>query len=114
VTTTADIIAERDALRYLLDEITAVPPELSDKLPGMTLAQNRILGALLGKPGKVMTRAQLLAATMVCRPLADWPMSDVVDAHIWNIRKRLGPDSPVTIRTERGFGYSATWKEAAE
>jgi DNA-binding response OmpR family regulator len=106
------IIAERDALRYLLDELTTIPPEVSEEMEGFSAGQRRMLGALLGQPGVAMNRAQLLAATMVDRPYADWPDPDVVDVQICKIRQRLGPDSPFKIETVWGVGYRARRRTA--
>lgn len=112
----AAVIAERDALRYLLDEMTSVPEEFEALIEAANLSafQKRVLGMLLGQPGKAMSRDQLTAALMVGRPFADWPSTEVVDAHICNIRKRLGPDNPIRIETVWGIGYSATIRESAE
>lgn len=100
-------------LEYLLEELTTIPPEMAghlDNLP-LTAGQKRVLGAMLGNEGKPMKRSQLLAAVRVDRPYSDWSQDDVVDAHICNIRKKLGPDSPIKIRTHWGIGYSATVRE---
>lgn len=112
----AAVIAERDALRYLLDEMTSTPEEFEEigEAANLSAFQRRVLGMLLGRPGKAVTRDQLTAALMVGRPFADWPSTEVVDAHICNIRKRLGPDSPVQIKTVWGIGYSATIRESAD
>lgn len=96
-----------EALQYLLDEMTAAPPEWPDILDNLTAGQRRIMGALIGQPGKVMTKAQILAASMIDRPEADWPTLDVVDVQVCKIRRRLGPDSPVRIETVWGVGYRA-------
>jgi DNA-binding response OmpR family regulator len=102
-------------LEYLLEEITTIPPEAHEALKDTTLSrgQKRILGLLLGHPGMPVSRDQLIAAVHVSTPFVDCPRSDVVDAHICNIRKRLGPDSPIEIKTEWGIGYSARIKEPA-
>lgn len=111
----AAVIAERDALRYLLDEMTSVPEEFEALTEAANLSafQKRVLGILLGQPDKAVTRDQITAALMVGRPFADWPSTKVVDAHVCNIRKRLGADSPIRIETVWGIGYSATIREAA-
>ena len=108
------VIAERDALRYLLGEATAVSlgVELAERFPQLTRFQVRILAALLRVPGTTLTRDQLIAATMVGRPYADWPSRKVVACQIHHMRRHL-ENSPVHIETVRGFGYRAKWKNAA-
>lgn len=102
-----------EALQYLLDEITAVPPEVAGLAAGLTAGQARMVGVMLGRPGVPMTRAQITAAAMVARPYADWPTGNLVDSQISYIRKRLGPDSPIKITTHQGVGYSARIRSKA-
>jgi DNA-binding response OmpR family regulator len=57
-----------------------------------------ILMALVGSAGKVMTRPQIEKAASLT-PSAE---SNVLDVHIYNLRKKLGNDF---IATVRGVGY---------
>jgi len=57
-----------------------------------------ILMALVGSAGKVMTRPQIEKAAALT-PTAE---SNVLDVHIYNLRKKLGNDF---IATVRGVGY---------
>jgi DNA-binding response OmpR family regulator len=100
------------AYEYLLDELTAIPPDLGLDSLDLTMVQRRILGAMLHNPGKRMTKPQLVAAYRIDWPEADWPAPDTVDAHICNMRRRL-KGTRVEIATHWGAGYSATVKEAA-
>lgn len=65
----------------------------------------RLLGALIAKPGRVFSRAQLMDAAWD-EPEAS--MERTVDTHIKSLRAKLHsvhPDSD-PIQTHRGFGYS--------
>jgi two-component system catabolic regulation response regulator CreB len=65
----------------------------------------RLLGALIAKPGRVFSRAQLMDAAWE-EPEAS--MERTVDTHIKSLRAKLravrSEEDP--IRTHRGFGYS--------
>jgi DNA-binding response OmpR family regulator len=108
VTDVRAIIAERDALRYLLDEMTAVPPDLPAVPVRLRPTERRILGAMLRNPGAVFDRAQLTAAGKVDTPLADWGDMATVSVHIHTLRRKLA--GIVEIQTHHGIGYSATMK----
>ncbi len=65
----------------------------------------RLLAALIAKPGRVFSRAQLMDAAWE-EPEAS--MERTVDTHIKSLRAKLHAVRPGTdpIRTHRGFGYS--------
>lgn len=68
----------------------------------LTATEFDLLAFLMGRPGRVFTREQLLAAV--------WGSSDsagtrTVDVHIAQLRAKLGAMSP--LRTVRGIGYAA-------
>jgi DNA-binding response OmpR family regulator len=68
----------------------------------LTATEFDLLAFLMGRPGRVFTREQLLAAV--------WGSSDsagtrTVDVHIAQLRAKLGALSP--LRTVRGIGYAA-------
>lgn len=71
----------------------------------LTHYEFRILETLLGRPGKVFTRGELMNRAWD-EPEAS--MERTVDAHIKNIRKKLAEISPDKnpIQTHRGIGYS--------
>lgn len=67
----------------------------------LTPTEFDLLAHLVGSPGQVFSRAQLLAAV--------WGMADVsgtrtVDVHVAQVRAKLGEPDP--IRTVRGIGYA--------
>ena len=70
----------------------------------LTLAEFRLLSALVGSPGKVFTRNQLLdritdgQATIIDRN---------VDVHVRALRRKLGDASDLIV-TVRGVGYKFT------
>ncbi|MDX2006417.1 MAG: response regulator transcription factor [Meiothermus sp.] len=67
----------------------------------LTTAEIRLLGVLAKDPGRVRHRAELLAVTGDAESYAD---ERTVDAHIKNIRRKLG-DCGDLIETVRGVGY---------
>jgi DNA-binding response OmpR family regulator len=90
-------------------EVLAWPAPLSLDLPGrivlasgqpvkLTATETAVLAALLGQPGRVLSRRQLVAATG--RPAAGDRAADVVIAQL---RAKVG--GACTIRTVRGVGY---------
>ncbi|MGK5551092.1 response regulator transcription factor [Actinomadura kijaniata] len=66
----------------------------------LTATEFDLLAFLVGNPGRVFTREQLLAA--VWGPAADTG-SRTVDVHIAQLRAKIGTTGP--IRTVRGIGY---------
>ena len=72
--------------------------------PSTVVACVALLVALAQKPGRILTRGQLLEAASGDD---DEPFDRAIDAHIKNIRRKLEPDSrrPRYIRTVYGVGY---------
>jgi DNA-binding response OmpR family regulator len=72
----------------------------------LTPAESRLLAALMTAPGRVLTRAQLLAHA--CGDDYDGT-ERTVDAHIKNLRRKLaqlpGPGDSLRIVTTHGVGY---------
>ncbi len=67
----------------------------------LTLTEFRLLVALLRKPGKVLTRADLMYSAMGPAVLVT---TRTIDVHVAAIRKKLGQCGNM-IRTIRGVGY---------
>jgi two-component system response regulator MprA len=83
---------ERFSVRYEEHEAVLTPTEF------------RILGALLGRRGEVLRRAQLTAAAW---PLGALVQGNTLDSYIRRLRKRLAEvGSPDRITTVRGVGYA--------
>lgn len=61
-----------------------------------------LLAALLRKPGRVLTREQLLSTVWGYEAAAG---TRTVDVHVGQVRAKLGPAGDL-IRTVRGVGYS--------
>ncbi|MEJ2470959.1 MAG: response regulator transcription factor [Desulfuromonadales bacterium] len=88
------LVLDRDKRRVTLD---GAPVDL-------TVVEYKLLQALMGAPGKIFTRDDLLdhiyahGETVVDR---------VIDVHIGHLRQKLGDDpaKPRFILTVRGFGY---------
>ncbi len=71
----------------------------------LTRNEYRLLGALLGSPGRVFSRDQLMTAAWDDPGAA---LDRTVDAHIKTLRAKLREVAPDTepIETHRGLGYS--------
>jgi DNA-binding response OmpR family regulator len=70
----------------------------------LTATEFQILVALARRPGRVLTRAQLLDAV---RGVAFESYERAIDAHIKNIRRKIEPTpgEPRYIQTVYGVGY---------
>jgi len=68
----------------------------------LTATEFDLLAYLMARPGRVVTRDQLLSAVWGYSAAAG---TRTVDVHVAQVRAKLGPASP--IRTVRGVGYSA-------
>jgi DNA-binding response OmpR family regulator len=70
----------------------------------LTPTEFELLAALMGAPGRVFSRADLLEAV---QGVAFEAYERTVDAHIKNLRRKLEPDpaTPQYIVTVRGAGY---------
>jgi two-component system OmpR family response regulator len=69
----------------------------------LTPTEFDLLGHLLGRPGRVFTREELLASVWGYAPAAG---SRTVDVHVAQVRAKLGAAAAL-IRTVRGVGYTA-------
>lgn len=80
---------------------------VGDRLVSLTAVEFRLLAALLGAGGRVLTRDQLLDA-VYGRDQVD-VMDRTIDVHVGRLREKLGddPDRPRFIATVRGTGYRA-------
>lgn len=74
---------------------------LKGKLLNLTLQEYRMLEYFMHHPNQVVEREQILSAVW---DFAYQGLSNVVDVHIRNIRKKLGKYGR-TIKTVRGIGY---------
>ncbi|GLY95825.1 response regulator transcription factor [Actinoplanes sp. NBRC 103695] len=69
----------------------------------LTPTEFDLLGHLLGRPGRVFTREELLASVW---GYASHAGTRTVDVHVAQVRAKLG-DAAGLIRTVRGVGYTA-------
>ncbi|MCB2190774.1 MAG: response regulator transcription factor [Deltaproteobacteria bacterium] len=78
---------------------------LEDRKLELTLHEFRILAALMEKPGRVLSREQLLSCLY---PQGEAVVDRVIDVHIGKLRQKLDTDParPSHIKTVRGVGYS--------
>jgi DNA-binding response OmpR family regulator len=77
---------------------------LADRVLDLTPTEFQLLAALAARPGRILTRAQLLDAV---HGVAFESYERAIDAHIKNIRRKLEPDprEPRYILTVYGVGY---------
>jgi len=67
----------------------------------MTLTEFRVLGALMGRPGRVQSRQSLISSAIGPGITIT---ERTVDVHVAAIRRKLGPAGPM-LETIRGVGY---------
>jgi DNA-binding response OmpR family regulator len=76
---------------------------LSDKLLGLTSVEFTLLETLVHATGRILTREQL-TESILGRKLG--PFDRVIDVHVSNVRKKLGPaQGGERIKSVRGSGY---------
>jgi two-component system response regulator CpxR len=68
----------------------------------LTSAEFMVLEALMRKPGTLLSRSAL-TETALGRPLEPYDRS--IDTHVSNLRRKLGSQRPIDIRSVRGKGY---------
>jgi DNA-binding response OmpR family regulator len=73
------------------------------ELLSLTPTEFDLLGHLLGRPGRVFTREELLASVWGYASAAG---TRTVDVHVAQVRAKLGGAASL-IRTVRGVGYTA-------
>ncbi len=87
------------------------PKDYSASLDGqplrLTTAEFHLLRAFAERPGRVLSREQLLDLT---KGSADEAFDRSIDAHISHLRQKLGdnPKNPRLLKTVRGIGYLLT------
>ena len=91
----------------ILGDIRIDPPAreawLADALLNLTSVEFALLEAFMREPGRVLSREQLTEAVLG-RPLG--PFDRVIDVHVSNLRRKLGPaQDGQRIKTVRGGGY---------
>ncbi len=96
VATTTILTVGHLSLNETLREIS-----LDGKVMNLTLQEYRMLEYFMHHPKRVVEREQILSAVW---DFAYQGMSNVIDVHIRNIRKKLGKYGR-TIKTIRGIGY---------
>ncbi len=79
---------------------------LADESIDLTRKEFDLLAYLVGRPGRVLTRAQLLEAVWGYPGDVD---SRTVDVHVAQLRRKLGDACPV--QTVRGVGYKTSVKQ---
>ena len=77
------------------------PVTIAGREVDLTRTERAILAALAGQPGRVLSRAELLAALEADR--GKRPGSRAIDVYVTQLRAKLGPGA---IRTVHGLGYA--------
>lgn len=101
--------AEPDGERYSFDGWVVDVPRREVRDPGgeirdLTTAEFNLLALFLQKPGRVLSRDEIMDLLKG----HDWnPMDRSIDALVARLRKKLEPDSerPALVKTVRGVGY---------
>ena len=85
-------------------DLTARTASISGQPLDLTTMEFDLLAVLVGHPGQVFTRMQLLERT---QEVTYEGYERTIDVHVKNLRKKLGDDSqnPRFIETVRGVGY---------
>lgn len=95
-------------LKWRIEEITEPPEEYADMLESLTSNQRAMVGLMLKREGRTVSRAALYAAAdtrLTAEP------ENSLKAQICYIRKRLREAGvPIEIQTSWGIGYRAVWK----
>ena len=86
------VTLDRDARRVLVDDEEIV----------FTATEFDLLAHLMSRPGRILTREQLLSEVWGYAAIVG---TRTVDVHVAQVRSKLGDASP--IRTVRGVGYGA-------
>jgi DNA-binding response OmpR family regulator len=80
-------------------DLNAFEARCGDQRLDLTPTQLRILSELAARPGEALRRQELFKG-----PLDTFPDERTVDAHVKNLRRRLGPCAD-QLETVRGVGY---------
>ena len=85
-------------------DLTTRTASIHGQLLELTTMEFDLLAVLVGHPGQVFTRMQLLERT---QEVTYEGYERTIDVHVKNLRKKLGDDSqnPRFIETVRGVGY---------
>lgn len=105
----ANAATEPDGERYSFDGWVVDVPRREVRDPGgeirdLTTAEFNLLALFLQKPGRVLSRDEIMDLLKG----HDWnPMDRSIDALVARLRKKLEPDSerPALVKTVRGVGY---------
>ena len=99
----ADLTVDSDRHEVRRDDGTVI---------ALTRVEFRLLQAILGADGRVLSRDQLLDA--VYGQEADEVMDRTIDVHIRRLRDKLDddPERPRYVQTVRGVGYRAARERA--
>jgi two-component system OmpR family response regulator len=100
-------VSSETAIVRVLGPLTLDPERRAVTVDGapvtLTATEFDLLAHLLGRPGRVFTREELLAAVWGYAPAAG---TRTVDVHVAQVRAKLGLSADL-IRTVRGVGYTA-------
>jgi DNA-binding response OmpR family regulator len=83
----------------------ALTAQVDGRQTSLTTAEFMVLDALARTAGRMKSRANL-ALEALGRPLTAYDRS--IDTHVSNVRRKLGPEAGLQIRSIRGQGYLLT------
>jgi DNA-binding response OmpR family regulator len=114
----AELLARVEALARRNGRYRHEPPELrvadlvldretreawrGERLIPLTPREFSLLECLMGSPGKVVSRTQILEQVWGC---SKHPLTNVVEVYIRQLRRKVDQGAPPLIETVRGFGY---------
>ena len=92
-------VIQLENMQLLVD---AMEVRVGDAPVELTTVEFRLLHALLEKPGRVLSREQLMGRAYEDHRV----VSDrTIDSHVKNLRRKLGPDCGFELRSVYGVGY---------
>lgn len=98
---------EVEHLRFLLEEMTALPPEWAEREHGLTPSEHALLARVVRSGGEPVPFGALAAAISFAARTMDPPCSRTVSVVACRVRKKLAAsNSPIRIRTVWGVGYA--------
>ncbi len=99
-------VADGDILRAgdIVVDVPKMRVTVAEREVDLTPTEFQIVAALVGQPGRVFTRGQLLDAV---HGVSFESYERAIDAHIKNIRRKLEPEprTPRYVLTVHGIGY---------
>lgn len=95
---------QSEIIEHLLYVIESMTASREDLIEGLTNSQSRIVGALMARPGRALTREALVATLVWDRPDVEGLCPKNIDVHISKACARR-PDLRARIKCVWGVGF---------